>query len=131
MTTENLASLTNDELAKCFMEVSLREDRAFLEEDFSDEDALSHPVLDDIARHRKAIVKTLDARGVDARRVLLPLLDHQNDQVRFDAAKYLQLREPERAFATLRELAAGGPGMPSALARSTLRFAEQGIGKPP
>jgi len=115
--------LSDNELARKFMEFSLREYDAHYADDVKQ--------INRLRRRKKAIVDALDAHGPSARQALLPLLDHANAQVRLDAATYLKSREPQRAFATLRDIAANGPGVQRGMAGMSLYYSESGIGKPP
>ena len=97
MTAPDLDSLTNEQLAQRFCDLSL--------EEF---DAGRGNELKRVIRLARAIIAVghaLAARGAAALRLLLPLLDHQNAQVRLDAARALRGIERERAIATLKVLA--------------------------
>jgi hypothetical protein len=81
------------------------------------------------------VEKELRSRGTDARLALAPLLDYRrpkyrNDpgsaQVRLNAAKELFALLPERARATLEELAASGPEDQKFGARMTFYYLENG-----
>jgi hypothetical protein len=76
------------------------------------------------------IENVLRARGLEARRALLPLLKHRHPQVRLDAAKHLLGIAPEEAQASLEDLAAHGPDQQRGAAGMCLWYVEQGIFKP-
>ena len=120
---ENYQLLTDPELVQKFVDISLVEYKAHFNDDIK--------LINELYDHRKAIVDTLDSRGRESRRVLLPLLDHRNAQVRYDAAQYLRSREPERANATLKDIAEHGSDIQRGLASLALWMQEEGIGQAP
>jgi HEAT repeat protein len=77
-----------------------------------------------------AVDAFIRGRGVDARRMLVPLLDHRNAQVRINAAKALLAVVPERARATLEALASNAPSIQRLDARMCLNHLDKGIFKP-
>lgn len=123
MTAPDLDSLTNEQLAQRFCDLSL--------EEF---DAGRGNELKRVIRLARAIIAVghaLAARGAAALRLLLPLLDHQNAQVRLDAARALRGIERERAIATLKVLAEWGPSAQRGAAGMALHYEETGIASPP
>ncbi len=77
-----------------------------------------------------AVAGALRARGLDSRRALLPLLDHENAQVRLNAVHQLLAIEPERARATLAALAKFAPGPQRGSAGMDLLMLDRGEYKP-
>lgn len=77
-----------------------------------------------------AISDLLRSRGIAARRTLLPLLDHENPQVQYNAARELLAVEPKRARATLETLARSAPTAQKGRAGMTLDNLDNGIFKP-
>jgi len=79
-------------------------------------------------------------RGLEARKALIPLLDYagrkspffpsERAQVRLNAAKTLLAIVPDKARATLEELATRGPSIQRLSARMCLRHLEEGVYKP-
>lgn len=121
MTKQEWSALSNEELAKQFQEISVEQFEAELESD------IRRIVL--FARQVIAIGDVLEERGAAALRTLLPLLDHQNAQVRLNAAVKLKLVERERATATLKALAERGPSAQRGAAGMSLYYDEKGISK--
>jgi Domain of unknown function (DUF2019) len=81
-------------------------------------------------RQRMKIESVLRARGIHARRALLPLLRHPSAQVRLNSAKELLAVVPVEARATLEELAAHGPGDQRGSAGMCLLLMDKGTFKP-
>ncbi len=77
-----------------------------------------------------AVAGVLRKRGLDARRALLPLLDHENAQVRLNAVHQLLAIEPLRARATLAALAEFAPGPQRLPAGMALMRLDSGEYKP-
>ena len=77
-----------------------------------------------------AVAGVLRKRGLDARRALLPLLDHKNAQVRLNAAHQLLAIEPLRARATLEALAKFAPRPQGGPAGMALWMLDRGEYKP-
>ena|SRR5579863_4583887 len=122
MSAEDLAALTDDELAQKFRALSLRQ----FECRYDDDQTMANRLYDE----REKIAAILKSRGPEARRVLLPLLNHKNPQVRLDAAHQLLAIEPARARAALVTVAQGIPSIATAQARSALRRLDEGAYKP-
>ncbi len=132
MTSRNYSEMSDEELAKAFVEISV-----------SEADAIG---LGKVRTMRKlfdqlrALKETLRARGPEARRVLVPFLSYsppsasifadQAAQVRLNAARELLAVVPEQARAALEDLAANGPSAQSGRAGMCLQFLEDGVFKP-
>lgn len=79
MKHRNAAVMSVGELVKRFVEISVAQDQALLEDDTAEFNRLYD--------QKVAILKELKSRDGDQRRSLLPLYDHPNMQVRLNAAK--------------------------------------------
>ncbi len=121
MTAPDLNSLTNEQLAQRFCDLSIEEFDAGLRNELKRQIRLARAMI--------AVADVLESRGADALRVLLPLLSYQNAQVRLNAAKVLKPVERERATATLEELAKWGPSAQRGAAGMSLYYDEIGISK--
>lgn len=87
---EELSELSNGELAERIITYSLEQFEVQYEQDHIEAyNKLYHAI------HK--IYDVLRARGVEARRALLPLLEHRNAQVQLNAASELRDIEPARA----------------------------------
>ncbi len=89
-----------------------------------------HETYNELFDEIGTISNVLRARGADARRALLPLLSHENAQVRFNAAHDLLAIEPERARAALEWVAKWGPGPQRGSAGMSLHRLDSGQYKP-
>lgn len=121
MTAPDLNSLTNEQLAQKYCDLSIEEFDAGLGNELKRAIRLARAVI--------AVGHVLESRGADALRVLLPLLNHSNAQVRLDAARVLKPVERERATATLKALAERGPSAQRGAAGMSLYYDEKGISK--
>jgi hypothetical protein len=117
--------------------------RKFIDFSIEQADALE---INDVRTYRRLyqrldeIEMTLRRRGLEARRALVPLLDythqkspyymHQPAQVRLNAAKELLAVAPEKALATLENLATQGPSPQRGAAGMCLEFLKDGTFKP-
>lgn len=79
---------------------------------------------------RMEIKKVLRARGPEAGRALMPLLNHRNAQVRLNAAEDLMAIAPRRARAALEDIAAHGPSQQKGAAGMYLLQFDEGAFKP-
>lgn len=79
---------------------------------------------------RMKVDRSIRARGLEARKSLMPLLKHRNAQVRLNAAKHLLAVAPNEARATLADLAAHGPSQQRGNAGMCFWYMEKGIFKP-
>jgi len=129
--SETLSALTNQQLAEKFAAISAQQGEAVRVEDTKKYNKL----FDALQR----VVNELRARGTDARKVLIPLLDaptpeanwnYQTSQTRFNAAVELKALAPERAQATLEALASKGLRQFRGMAGMSLYYDEMGISKP-
>ena len=78
----------------------------------------------------KSVDQEIRARGIEARRKMLPLLNHRNPQVRINAAKALLAIAPQEARSALELLAFRGPSIQRLDARMCIRHLEEGVFKP-
>ncbi len=126
MTDPDLKALTDEQLAQRFCDLSLEEYDAGRGNELKRVIRLARAVI--------AITRVLESRGADALRVLLPLLNHPNAQVRLDAARAIMPVEQDRATATLKALSERGPSAQRGAAGMALYYEEKGIskgGRPP
>ena len=79
---------------------------------------------------RMQLDRSIRSRGLQARKSLMPLLEHRNAQVRLNAAKHLLAVAPNEARATLKDLAAHGPSQQRGDAGMCFWYMEKGIFKP-
>ncbi len=99
---ENLSAVTNAELAERVIAYSLKQFEVQYDEDHVEAyTKLYHAIHE--------IYDALRARGVEARRALLPLLEHKNAQVQLNAASELRDIEPARARVAYEYVAKWGP----------------------
>ena len=125
MTNRILDHLTNDEVVERYTQLSLKQFDALYEEEEGgarDYNRLYWAI--------HAIADVLRARGIEARRTLIPLLTHENAQVSLNAANELLAVAPREAYATMARLAESAPGPQRLRARMDLRFLAQGICPP-
>jgi Domain of unknown function (DUF2019) len=92
-----LKKLSTSELAARFRDYALQQEGAQLDGDTGKYRGLYQKM--------ESIDAELRARGQDARRALLPLLNEQNMRVRYEAAVRLLAIVPDRARAVLEEIA--------------------------
>lgn len=96
MKRNRFAEMSNGELVERFTTMALEQDEALL--------------MDEIGKYNKiydqmeAVKQELKVREGDKRRVLLPLLDHRNAQVRLKAAIATLAIEPEAARQALQKI---------------------------
>jgi|SRR5690242_2824162 len=119
MKAPDFVSLSNEQLAQQFAELSLQE--------FDAELGSNTKAVIRLARARIAISSTLKARTPDGRIALVPLLDHKNPQVRLNAAESLAGLDRDRAVATLRDLHRSAPSAQRGAAGVALHLIEKGI----
>jgi Domain of unknown function (DUF2019) len=131
MKTPKLQDFSNEELAERFKELSLQQGEAEMSNDMRTYNRRYQQLKDVSAELRR--------RGPEARRALLPLLNCPRDagllsavaQCRLNAAEELLAVEPDRARATLRELASNiAVQYQMAHARHTLGVLDDGTFKP-
>lgn len=119
MKTPDLNSLSNEQLAEQFAQLAIQQFHAELRNETSKVNRLASADI--------AITRVLKSRGPDARRILLPLLDHENPQVRLRAAEALGGVELERAVETLKDLHRSAPSAQRGAAGVDLYLIEKGI----
>ena len=128
MTDYPYSEMSNEQLAKAFVDISIKQAYATGRRDARASDKL--------IRDLQAIEETLRARGPEARKVLKPLLSYgpgslqQTAQVRLNAAKELLAVVPDEARATLEELVEHGPSFQSGSAGMCLQLLDDGVFKP-
>lgn len=125
MTKRILDNLTNEELVEQYTALSLKQFNALYVED---ESGIRN--YNRLYRAIHAIASVLRARGIEARRTLIPLLTHKNAQVSLNAANELLAVVPAEAYAAMERLAESAPGPQRLRARMDLRFLAQGIYPP-
>ena len=117
-----LKSMTTDQLIDRFAEIGVAQDQALL----YDEIGKFNRLFDQM----HAVDDELRARGPEARRALLRLFDHQNMQVRLQAAKWSSGIAPETARPVI-ELISESNWFPQAGdAGMTLQYLDEGIFNP-
>jgi Domain of unknown function (DUF2019) len=131
MTNRQYSDMSDEQLGKAFVEISVKEADAMGLRDSR--------AVNKLIKQLRAVKEVLRARGPEARKVLQPLLSYpasrspfadQAAQVRLNAAKELLAVVPEQARATLEHLAAHGPSAQSGDAGMCLQFLQDGVFKP-
>ena len=123
MSKTNLEELTNAQLLERYTTQSLQQSDATYQEDGVAEYTRLYKSLD-------AISNVFRARGVEARKTLVPLLKHRNAQVRLNAAHELLAVVPDEARAVLEDLSKSGPGPQRLSAGMALMHLDNGVYKP-
>jgi hypothetical protein len=100
MRREVLSNLTVSELVELFLEKGLAE--------FGATEAMDIPRANKLTGDLNAIGRELASRGPEAKRALLPLLDHETDSIRMSAAAHCHAIEPERSRQVLADISAHG-----------------------
>jgi len=117
-----LETATVDQLVERFVQICLDQDRALLREDIQEVNRLFAEL--------KAVERALKERPNDQRRVLIPLYEHNNMQVRVKAAKATLAIVPDAAHDALEAIRASN-WQPQALeAGMSIRNLKEGIYKP-
>jgi hypothetical protein len=117
-----LEKLTVDQLVECFAEIGVAQDQALLYDE--------HKKFTRLFDQMHLVDIELRARGLTARLALLRLFDHQNMQVRLQAAKWSLGIAPEAARHVIEEIKKA-QWFPQALeAGMTLRNLDSGFFKP-
>lgn len=122
MKTLRLRDVTSDELVRMFIDVGIAQGDALLR----DEVAKYNRLFD----KNTAIVAELKARPGDHRRMLLSLFDHNNVQVRMNAAKVTLALAPEAARQLLETIATNSKGPQGGHAGMCIYALDRGIFKP-
>jgi len=122
MKNEQLSKLSDTALVDRFRDCGLQQEEALLDSDTAKYNKLFDKM--------EAIDTELRARGPEARRALLTLLDHDSPRVRHAAAVRSLAIAPERSLATIKEIASSHLMPEAGRAGMTLYHLEQGIFKP-
>lgn len=122
MRLKHLDTMTSQAVVDEYVAIGMRQDQAI--------EQFDNRTFNRLVPRQMAIAAELKSRAGDERRLLVPLLEHPNWQVKLNAAHDLLVVAPEIARATLEAIAlskhyphAGDAGM-------SLRALEQGIFKP-
>ncbi len=118
MNRPDLRSLSDEQLAEQFAELSLK--------GFHAERRNETKLMNRLAKARIAISAILKSRSPDGRKALLLLLDHENPQVRLNAAESVAGFDLERAVATLKDLHRSAPSFQRGAAGVDLFLIESG-----
>ena len=117
-----LETATVDQLVERFVQICLVQDQALLREDI--------PEVNRLFAELKAVEHALKQRGNDQRRMLIPLYEHDNLQVRVKAAKATLALAPIAARAALEAIHASN-WQPQALeAGMSIWNLDRGVYKP-
>jgi len=119
-------NLTNEQLVARYTALSIQQYETVGEEDV---DARSQAYTR-LYWETHAISDVLRSRGVEARRALIPLLQHSNPQVRLNAAHQLLAIAHDMAYAAFERLGREGPGIYRLDARMTMSSLADGSYKP-
>jgi hypothetical protein len=120
--TREFAVLSIEQLVRIYEGVSV--------EEFDALELGDMPLVRKLFDKLESIDREIRARGVEARRKMLPLPNHRNPQVRINAAKALLAIAPQEARSTLELLASRGPSIQRLDARMCIRHLEEGVFKP-
>jgi hypothetical protein len=122
MSHTSLGQLALGELVQRYIALSVEQ---FEATEIDDDEAYTrlYHAIDDIDRE-------LRGRGLDARQALLPLLAHENAQVRLNAAHDLLTVDPARARTAMEWVARWGPGPQRGRASMSLQGLDSGQYKP-
>jgi len=122
MSRIDLRQLTNEVLAERFRALALEKSEALLESNIR----AANRIFDKM----HAIDQELRVRGIDARKVLIPLLDDPDMRVQYEAALKSLAVAPQRALATIQAIAKRHLMPVSGEAGMALQALEDGIFKP-
>jgi hypothetical protein len=117
-----LAAMTDDQLVDRFVEISLAQDKAILYDESSK--------FNRLFLQEMAVDQELKTRPGDRRRLLLRLFDHENAQVRLNAAKATLAVAPAAAREALENLANSKQFPQAGDAGMSLTNLDRGIYKP-
>jgi hypothetical protein len=117
-----LAAMTDDQLVDRFVEISLAQDKAILYDEIAKFNRLFSQEM--------AVDQELKTRPGDRRRLLLRLFDHENAQVRLNAAKATLAVAPAAAREALENLANSKQFPQAGDAGMSLTNLDRGIYKP-
>ena len=118
----NLQDMTTPELVDRFIQVTVAQDEALLDDD--------RAKFKRLFGEMRLVLEELKARPGDQRDALLPLYDHPNLQVRLKAAKNTLAVAPDAALALLRMIAESGIHPQAGEAGMSIWNLERGTFKP-
>ena len=118
----NLQDMTTPELVDRFIQVTVAQDEALLDDD--------RAKFKRLFGEMRLVLEELKARPGDQRNALLPLYDHPNLQVRLKAAKNTLAVAPDAALALLRMIAESGIHPQAGEAGMSIWNLERGTFKP-
>lgn len=121
MNSSNLKSLSGPQLVDAFIRLAENRGEATIDGDV--------PKANRAARRMFALDDEFKERGMETRRLLLPLLSHENSSVRYNAARRLLKIAPDRARKVIEQVAAG-VGPIAGAAGMTLHALDTGVFKP-
>ncbi|MBZ0139548.1 MAG: DUF2019 domain-containing protein [Pseudorhodoplanes sp.] len=122
MNSINLTRMSVENLVDRFVAITLAQDKALLEDDYSK--------VAQLFRKMEAVKEELKGRRGDQRRALLPLLSHPNAQVRVKAAKATLALAPDAARRVLEAVAESGEQPQALEAGMSLWNLDRGVFKP-
>lgn len=121
MSDAQLGTLSTEQLVERYVKLSL--------EQFDATQVDDHETYNELFDELSTISKVLRGGGADTHRALLPLLSHENAQVRFNAAHDLLAIEPKSARAALEWVAKWGSGPQRGSAGMSLHSLDSGQNK--
>jgi uncharacterized protein DUF2019 len=122
MNQSELQAETTRELVERFVEITLGQDEALLDDD--------RRMFNRLFKEMRAVLEELKSRPGDQRRALIPLYKHPNMQVRLKAAKNTLAVAPKDAHEVIQDIANSGHYPQAGEAGMSLWALEQGIFKP-
>jgi recombinational DNA repair ATPase RecF len=122
MKTQNLYEMASEQLVRRFIAIGIAQATALLR----DEIAKYNRLFDE----KTAILAELKSRPGDQRRLLLPLFDHENVQVRLNAAKATLAVAPAAARRMIEMIATKNAGPQRLSAGMCIDALDSGIFKP-
>ncbi len=122
MKTQNWHEMASEQLVRRFVEIGIAQAHALLRNEI----AKCNRLFDE----KTALLAELKSRPGDQRRLLLPLFDHENVQVRLSAAKATLAVEPAAARRMLETIAAKSRGPQGGDAGMCIDALDRGIFKP-
>lgn len=122
MNQSELQAVTTLELVERFVEITLGQDEALLDDD--------RKMFNRLFKEMRAVLEELKSRPGDQRSALIPLYKHPNMQVRLKAAKNTLAVAPEDAHEVIQDIANSGHYPQAGEAGMSLWALEQGIFKP-
>jgi hypothetical protein len=122
MNQSELQAVTTLELVERFVEITLGQDEALLDDD--------RKMFNRLFEEMRTVLEELKSRPGDQRSALIPLYTHPNMQVRLKAAKNTLAVAPEDAHEVIQDIANSGHYPQAGEAGMSLWALEQGIFKP-